>query len=290
METISSVKFATLHNEKTIFYSHSEHVSEVLSKINSLNHEVILITGSCDHPNFGKDLPKNVKYHFAQNALTVSDNIIPIPIGLRNSFQHHILNQFSISSDASYEDGKYSSKKLTDVYLNNNTIPSKFIYSNFSATSNLGYRSFIMNLCISIPHIDHEDCAPNSISEYPDQYDSYISKILDHESTFCPIGNGLDTHRIWEVLYCKRIPITINANSSKTIRISTAFPGESFHIPPQRDEYAIYSKLYSQLPIVILDNYKQLFDEDYLKSQIEDQKNKKYDSDLIDFNYWNLKF
>jgi regulation of enolase protein 1 (concanavalin A-like superfamily) len=57
-------------------------------------------------------------------------------------------------------------------------------------------------------------------------------------------------------------------------------------IPPQEDEYAIYTKLYSQLPIVILDNYQQLYDQDYLKSKIEYQKNKKYNIELIDFNYW----
>lgn len=281
METISSVKFATLHNENTIFYSHISHLNEVFNKINSIDHEVILITGACDVPVDNFSAPDNVKYWFAQNCLVQHEKIIPIPIGLRNSFPYHIPNQASILSGASYDNGKFIEDGLTKIYLNDNSIPTKFLYSNFNTDSNMGYRIFIKNISKEIPYITYEDPIENE-----NGYKNYWNQILDHESILCPIGNGIDTHRIWETLYCKRIPITINANCFKSIKINTECLGESWQIPPQEDEYAIYTKLYSQLPIVILDNYQQLYDQDYLKSQIEYQKNKKYNMELIDFNYW----
>jgi hypothetical protein len=236
-----------------------------------------------------QEFPKNIKYCFSQNALKNSENIIPIPIGLRNSFPHYIQNQSPILSGAPYEDGEYSSKKLTEIYLNDNTSPTKFLYSNFLVSSNLGYRSFIRDLCINTSHINYEEPDGKFISDDTNQYDNYLNQILDHQSTFCPAGNGIDTHRIWEVLYCKRIPITINANSFKTIKINSGCDGESFQIPPQETEYAIYNKLYPSLPIVILENYEQLLDENYLRSQIEYQKNKKHNMEVIDFNYWKSK-
>jgi hypothetical protein len=281
METISAVKFATLHNDKTIFYSNTEYLHEVFLKINSLNHEVILITGNSDVSIFNQEFPKNIKYWVSQNVLTSNDNIIPIPIGLRNSFPYHISNQFPILSGASYDNGKFIEDELTQIYLNDNSIPNKFLYSNFNTDSNMGYRIFIKNISKEISHITYEDPIENE-----NGYKNYWNQILEHESVLCPIGNGVDTHRIWETLYCKRIPITINANWFKSIKINQDSYGESWQVPPQEDEYAIYTKLYSQLPIVILDNYQQLYDQDYLKSQIEYQKNKNYNIDLIDFNYW----
>jgi hypothetical protein len=281
METISSVKFATLHNEKTIFYSHIRHLNEVFNKINSIDHEVILITGADDVSVGNFSAPNNVKYWFAQNCLVQHEKIIPIPIGLRNSFPHHIPNQSSILSGASYDNGKFIEDELIKIYLNDNRVPTKFLYLNFNTDSNMGYRIFIKNISKEIPHITYEDPIENE-----NGYKNYWNQILDHESTLCPIGNGIDTHRIWETLYCKRIPITINGNCNKSIKINTGCWGESWQIPPQEDEYAIYTKLYSQLPIVILDNYEQLYDQNYLKSQIEYQKTKNYNIELIDFNYW----
>lgn len=282
MEIISANKFATLHNDTTIFYSHIAVLNEVFLKINKVDHEVILICGNGDISLTNQDLPSNVKYCFAQNALIQGEKVIPIPIGLRNSFPVYIPNQSPLLSGVSFDYGIMSERKLKEIYLNDNTVSSKFLYSNFSVYSNIGYRQFLKNVCKSISYINYED----SGGESELAYDNYITKILDHEATFCPAGNGVDTHRIWEVLYCKRIPITINANVTKSIKINTNYAGESSHIPPQNDEYSIYTKLYSDLPIVILDNYHQLSDEDYLKQQIEYQKSKKSNLNLLDFNFW----
>jgi hypothetical protein len=281
METISSVKFATLHNEKTIFYSHIRHLGEVFNKINSIDHEVILITGADDVSVVNFSAPDNVKYWFAQNCLVQHEKIIPIPIGLRNSFPYHIENQSPILCGCDYYWGQISEKMLTQIYLNDNSIPNDFLYANFNLGSNLGYRPFLKNICEQVPFINYEDPV-----EDDNGYGNYYSKILDHQFNFCPIGNGIDTHRIWETLYCKRIPITLNCNCSKYPKINKDIVGESWQIPPQEDEYAIYTKLYSKLPIIVLDSYEELFDKNHLQELMEEQKNKKYNYELLDFNYW----
>lgn len=49
----------------------------------------------------------------------------------------------------------------------------------------------------------------------------YIKKIKDYKFAICPVGNGLDTHRIWECFYSGVIPIVarngLNENIAKYI-------------------------------------------------------------------------
>jgi hypothetical protein len=92
-----------------------------------------------------------------------------------------------------------------------------------------------------------------------------MEKILEFESVICPIGNGIDTHRLWEVLYLKRIPITFKVG-----------------------DFKIY-ELYSRLPIVILEKESDLYDKNLVFDKIECVKNKKYNMDLLDFNFWKNK-
>jgi hypothetical protein len=281
MEVLSAVKFSTLHNEKTIFYSHISYVDQAFEKISKLNNDVILITGNCDPSVMSFFAPDNVKYWFSQNCLVQHEKVIPIPIGLRNPFPYYIENQVPITSGAPYENGQFCQETVRSIYLSENNPPTKFLYANFNVGTNPGYRTFIKQLCEETSHINYE-----SPLEDEGGYSNYYSKILDHESTICPIGNGLDTHRIWEVLYCKRIPITINANCYNRPKINSNFVGESPQILPQVDEYAIYTKLYSQLPVVILNSYEELLDRQHLKNLIEYQKTKQCNFNLLDFNYW----
>lgn len=292
METLAISKFASLHNDKTIFFSHIRHTEEAFSKIRQLDHEVILITGNCDLCIDNFFAPPNVRYWFAQNAILNHDRIIPIPIGLTNPYPQEIPGQVTIECGGSHEHGKVLSEIVTDLFLKDKSIPEKFIYSNFTVGTNVYYRSFIRDICLNSSFMDYVD--PNQVGfntqsgEYgiENGVQKYIQEILNHEAVLCPIGNGIDTHRVWETLYCNRIPITINANCTKAPKINHFNVGESWYAPPQEDEYALYTKLYSHLPIVILDSYEQLYDEKYLREAIQFQKNKKCNFDLLDLEYW----
>jgi hypothetical protein len=78
----------------------------------------------------------------------------------------------------------------------------------------------------------------------------------------CPIGNGIDTHRVWEVLYAGRVPIVIKAG-----------------------DYAIY-ELYSQLPIVILEDIHDLANFQLIETAYSKVQSTRYNNELLLFNYW----
>ena len=71
----------------------------------------------------------------------------------------------------------------------------------------------------------------------------------------CPWGNGFDTHRIWESIYSKSVPITKKNNA--------------------------YGK-FIDLPIIFVDSYKDLVKP--LKA-INYEKFS-FDNSMVDFNYW----
>jgi hypothetical protein len=92
-------------------------------------------------------------------------------------------------------------------------------------------------------------------------YDMF-QKIQDHKMVLCPAGNGIDTHRLWEVLYSNRIPVTININN-----------------------YAIY-KLYKQLPIIILNTIDDMLNYGLINQEYLKIINTKYNLNLLSINYW----
>ena len=46
----------------------------------------------------------------------------------------------------------------------------------------------------------------------------------EYKFCICPIGNGLDTHRLWEALYLKCVPIVINDDFINVIKNNTNLP------------------------------------------------------------------
>ena len=132
--------------------------------------------------------------------------------------------------------------------------PTKFIYANFSISTNTSYRQTIYDFVKKIPYIDLEDPVL-SVSEF-------YNKILDYKMILCPIGNGIDTHRLWEVLYSKRVPVIIRINECK-----------------------IYD-LYTKFPILILDDISDLKNAPLIEELYKLAINKYFNDDLLNYSYW----
>lgn len=223
-------QLSKLHNDETIFFCKMDYplLYNDFNTISKLKNNVILITGNSDYPITDEIVniaPKNIVKWYCQNALSNNQIICPIPIGMENKeeccrFGHGI----------GYID-RVTKKENIISNLNNN-IPNKFIYANFNITTNRQYRTKIKDFILNIEHIDWQE--PNlSLKEF-------FKRIQQYKMVLCPIGNGIDTHRLWEVLYCNRIPITIKIG-----------------------DYKIY-KLYEQLPIIILNHIDELKNYDLL--------------------------
>jgi len=291
MKLICQKEFADLHDGNKIFYSSSSlgRCREIFKEIEKINHEVILITGTDDQfigryessdieyrkANYIFDnIPKNVKYWFAQNNITKRHNIIPIPIGIRNGLASSKRPSDSMGWDWVVE----QHKDLENIYLNYNSFPTKFLYVNYC--NRPAHREKVAELCKRYLNSYYHEANLN--------YNVYTSHILDHECVMCPIGMGVDCYRIYEVLYCKRIPITIKVGKVGQFYadgVPLSWAGTSY-APPQEEEYPLYKELYSKLPIVMLDSMEELKDINHLKNLVEEQKNKKWDRNLLDFSYW----
>jgi len=252
MDIIQLNKFSKLHSENIIFCK-TDFILDEFKNIEKLPFEVILITGNSDYPiddNIFNLKPNNVKIWYAQNALVNNDMLIPLPIGLENKSE-----SIRIGHGVGYYDRVMEKELLLSRNLK--ITPTKKYYSNFNVSTNYLYRSKIKEICINAPHIDWEE---SNLS-----LTSFFDKILDYEAIICPIGNGIDTHRLWETLYSNRIPIIIKVG-----------------------DYKIY-ELYEKLPIIILEDENQLYDENFLDDKLKEIKNNKYDTSLLDMSYWYKK-
>lgn len=149
------------------------------------------------------DYKQLVSWH-AQNVDYEHEKLIPIPIGIANEQWPHG-NKSIIKSVI---DKKYSKLDI--------------IYANFNTNTNYKQRSYCLQF-VDPQFIEH------NVS-----FEQYLSKIAQASFNICPMGNGIDSHRIWESLYLKSIPIV---ESSYNIRYLTS-------------KY--------DLPIIIIDDWREL--------------------------------
>lgn len=250
MDTIQINKLSKLHNGNTIIFCKTDYIFDEFENIKNIPNNVVLITGNSDYPiddyRFSHK-PENVIKWFGQNVLVNDDSLIPLPIGLENK-----LESFRIGHGVGYFDRV--SEKETLLARPITSIPTKKYYANFNVSTNYQHRLKIKNICIESSHINWEE-SNLTLNEF-------FNKILDYEAIICPAGNGIDTHRLWETLYSNRIPIIIKIG-----------------------DYKIY-ELYKKLPILILDDENQLYDENFLDNNIKKIKQTKYDMSLLDMSYW----
>jgi len=52
-------------------------------------------------------------------------------------------------------------------------------------------------------------------------YQDFVGKLSSSRFVICPPGNGTDTHRLWETLSARAIPIVINTPFNNLLKNST---------------------------------------------------------------------
>ena len=90
---------------------------------------------------------------------------------------------------------------------------------------------------------------------------NYIDKIYNHKFVLSPEGNGTDTHRTWEILYLKSIPI---------------------------EKRNINNQFFTDLPICFVDDWEEIT-EDFLNKEYDRINSIKWNLEKLDFNYWKNK-
>ena len=145
----------------------------------------IIFTGHEDTPIdeyiFNK-IPKNVLRIYAINAETFGGKVHPIPYGLQRKLTHND-DRLNIISEV----------LETEISIN------KLLYVNHTIQTNVFERGGINEIFIDKKwaNVDY-----NRVD-----YRTFLFKIKAHKFVICPIGNAIDCHRNWEVLYMKRVPV-----------------------------------------------------------------------------------
>lgn len=236
-----------LHNGKNIFFCKTDYIYEDFDKISKIANDVIFITGNSDYPitdQIVKSAPKNIIKWYCQNAISNNDIIEPIPIGIENHIEC-----FRNGHGVSYK--RAGEKKRIISNLKNNIEPSKLIYANFNIQTNINYRTMVRNVIKNIDYIDWVEPNLNLVD--------FFNKLIEYKIVICPIGNGIDTHRLWETLYCQRVPLVF------------------------RFDYKIY-RMYEELPIIILDSINDLYDKNLIIKKYHEVKNKSLNK--CQLSYW----
>tara|TARA_B100001121_G_scaffold306487_1_gene326033 strand:+ start:2953 stop:3975 length:1023 start_codon:yes stop_codon:yes gene_type:complete len=229
-EIITKDKFDILHNknklynisesENQILYVNSEikikendvifcntyFVKELFSKLKNVSNlkNLKLITNQTDH-SITKELfklkPSCISEWYSINIDFNSPDLIPIPLGLSNQNEKNL-----------------NKKHFSELKENKNKIYK--IYINFQKNTNYFKRNKQIKKFKnkSFVHIDE----PNlQLSEYAEKLNSY-------KFILCPVGNGIDTHRVWESLYAGSVPIVQKHISMSTLENLDAIQIDDF--------------------------------------------------------------
>ena len=237
---VRNKKFTICEND--IIFCKTEYIYELfylLDKQCNLKN-IKLITHQSDM-KIGRKLyrkkPDCISKWYSINVDGSFTNLIPIPLGIANFHDKNL-------SENSFED-PYSS---IEYFSEKNSL----LYINFNPNTNFSHRKNIYDI--------FRDKLWANLDESPLKNNAYKNKMAYHRFTLAPWGNGIDTHRFWESLYAKSIPVT--------------------------KKHLIYSS-FESIPMVLVDDYKQIT-ENFLDTSMKILNDKKgtYGCEQLDFQYW----
>jgi len=127
-------------------------------------------------------IPENVLCISAVNAITHNDKVIPAPYGVQRKMN---------PSDDRIE-------QLTQYMEHVPSKPRGLLYVSHNESSN-ARRLGIKNLFYD------KDWA--EVNEQRVPYNIFLYNLSGSKFMICPIGNAIDCHRNWEVLYMRRVPV-----------------------------------------------------------------------------------
>ncbi len=178
---------------------------------------------------------KNIEW-YAQNLNFVTNSeekIFPLPIGLENKnyFNNGILSHFEV-------------KEMEKV-------------SKIMCSFNLNTNKERINVLNAIK--DSENIYFLRFSNHK----NYIRELSKCKFNICPEGNGLDTHRFWESLFVKTIPIVLQSNFIENFK--------KFEIP-----------------MLCLDSWQDLNKMNKVKLDefYDSNKSKLYKNNFLEFDFW----
>ena len=185
------------------------------------------------------------RYIYGINVIRFKPLSTPIPIGVTNktneSEYHRLFGDNELLMKADKSDFLSKSNGL--------------VYGCFSTNTNPKERLPLAELLSQSKHTFEE---PEFSIE---GRICYLENLRKYAFTACPVGNGVDTHRLWEVLYMGGIPI-IKQNR-------------------------ILESLLEDLPYVLVQDWKQINDDGFLQDSWDRlSQHQNYNFEKLKLQYW----
>lgn len=200
----------------------------------------LCVIGHSDYPVVD-EISNKFKQIFCINRQTDNTNTFGLPLGLTNDCNdspiHPIYGNKQIMIDVSNEEIKKENLAYINFNISNYPVEREFIFKKFS---NYNW--------VKLGNID------NSISGRR----KFLIEMKSSKFVFCPRGNGIDTHRLWESLYMGSIPIV---------------------------KYESAHHLFTDLPILFIKNWNEITKE-FLNIKYEEIIQKNWNMDKLKLSYW----
>ena len=210
-----------------------------------LSNVKILVTGHSDYDINETELDiinsSNLKLWLCQNKNYNHPKLLSIPIGLPNLEPGSEIHKIGGNLNKLYNASRVKKEIINLVYLN---------YSSWTYPLE---REKVINLYSTKNWVTCEETIYSHEAR-----DNFLHKVNNHKFVFATRGNGIDTHRLWESLYLRTIPIV---------------------------KRCIGMEDFNDLPILFIENWEDIT-EDYLNEQYEIIMNKTYNLEKLDVNYW----
>ena len=199
----------------------------------------VCVIGHSDYP-VTDNISTRFKKTFCVNKDGSNLNAFGIPLGITNEEKGSDIHYIYGNRDIMVEvmDMKIEKKHLAYLNFNTSTHWSRPLVSNLFSDKDWSYSGIIENTL--------------------EGRKRFLIDIKSSKFVFCPRGNGIDTHRLWETLYMGSYPIVKYENTHELLR---------------------------DLPILFIDDWNEI-DEDFLNRKYEDFNNKKWNLDKLKLSYW----
>lgn len=204
------------------------------------NIDDICVIGHSDYP-VTNEISNKFRLIFCINRQADNDNTYGLPLGLTNNSGESELHSIYGNTDIIIEVMSLNISKDNLAYLNinTNTFPSE--------------RNFILD------RFDKQDWVKvGNIENTLEGRKKFLKDIKSSKFVFCPRGNGIDTHRLWETLYMGSIPIV---------------------------KYENAHHLFTDLPILFIENWSEI-NEEFLQEKYLEIINKEWNLEKLKMSYW----
>ena len=199
-----------------------------------LKNPFVLVSHNSDYEineKYKKYLDENkIIRWYSQNVNLEHQKLISVPIGIANSQWEH------------------GNLQLLDKIIGENNSKINLVYKNFDVHTAPMKRMEVLFDTNNIPLIRNRS------------QEQYLRDISMSKFNICPLGNGIDTHRMWESIYLGSIPIV---------------------------QDCINNRNFEELPILLVNDWSTITNK-FLEENFDEMTmtQKKYDYRKADLEYW----